>query len=309
MTCGPVEDAAATLTVVRAGLYTTVQDEGRWGWQHLGVPVGGAMDLGALRRANALVGNSLGEAGLEVTLTGCELQASIAVEMAVTGARFDVRVDNQPVPLEARVSLRAGQTLALGARHDGARAYIAVRGGLDTPPILGSRSAWLLQPRRGALQDGDVLRLARRDSQEPERTRIVPVAPLRSGGVTPLRVLRGPDASTDAFETLCAQPYRLASSSNRMAYPLEGQPVSLVAPARDSSGTVHGAVQVFPSGQPVVLMADRQTTGGYPVVAIVVAADLDSAAQVAPGEPVRFVPCSRADALQALMQKEAAWRG
>ena len=143
--------SAPGLTVVRAGLHTTVQDAGRWGHQHLGVPVGGALDLDALRRANTLVGNAPGEAALEVTLVGCALRAEVPMHVAVTGATFDLDVDGRPVAADSAIALAAGDLLTLGERRAGARACVAVRGGIDTPLVLGSRSAWPLDARRGAL--------------------------------------------------------------------------------------------------------------------------------------------------------------
>ena len=143
--------------VVRAGLHTTVQDGGRWGYQHLGVPVGGALDTEALRRANALVGNAPEEAGLEFTLVGGTLRAAVTLHVAVTGARFDVTINGVPASRDTALRLAAGDALTLGTRRDGARAYVGVRGGLDVPVVLGSRSAWPMLPRRGALRDGAVL--------------------------------------------------------------------------------------------------------------------------------------------------------
>lgn len=293
-----------SLQVLRAGLHTTVQDGGRWGMQHLGVPVGGALDMASLRQANDLVGNDPLEAALEVTLVGCHLRAGVDLIVALAGARFVADVDGQPVPERMPFQVRRGQRLALGARLSGARAYLAVRGGIDTPCVLGSRSAWPLLPRRGALRDGDVLPIGHRVrgavARSPAPGRAVPEA---------LRILPAPDADgSDAVDHLVSRTYRVASSASRMAYPLEGPPVPLVAPTRSSSGTVHGALQVMPSGQPVLLLAERQTTGGYPIAAVVATVDLPHAAQLAPGDPARFVPCTRAEALRALVGESMGWR-
>jgi antagonist of KipI len=293
-----------SLEIVRAGLHTTVQDGGRWGLQHLGVPVGGALDVVGLRHANHLVGNDPLEAALEVTLVGCEVVARRDVTVALAGARFMASVGGRPLPERLPFVLRAGQKLVLGERLWGARAYLAVRGGVDTPEVLGSRSAWPLLPRRGALVDGDVLPIGSRVrgpvAGAPTPPRAVPEA---------LRIVAAPDAEgSDAVEGLASQTYRVASSASRMAYPLDGPPVHLMAPARASSGTVPGAIQVMPSGQPMLLMAERQTTGGYPIAAVLATADLPHAAQLAPGDPVRLVACTRAEALHALLQQESMTR-
>ncbi|BCS33877.1 carboxylase [Luteitalea sp. TBR-22] len=292
------------LQLTRAGLHTTLQDEGRWGLQHLGVPVGGALDLPALHRANALVGNAAGEAALEITLVGGTYRAVGPLQAAVTGAPFALTVDGRAVPMETRFGIADGGVLAFGARRAGARAYLAVRGGFDVPLVLGSRSAWPLLPRRGALADGSRLAVASRMIGAPRSD----VAP--SPAPSPvLRVLPGPDVehASHAYAALCAGTYRVASSATRMACPLEGPPVALAMPQRSSSGTVTGAVQVLPSGAPVLLLAERQTTGGYPVVAVVITADLPHVAQRAPGDEVRFAPTTRAEAMRALLAMEP-WR-
>lgn len=298
--------SARALTVVRAGLHTTVQDEGRWGHQHLGVPVGGALDLDALRRANTLVGNAPGEAALEVTLVGCTLRAEVPLHVAVTGATFDVDVNGRTAALDSAIALQAGDLLRLGHRRAGARACVAVRGGIDAPLVLGSRSAWPLDARRGALADGANLAIGSRVAG-PVRTAPLPGSP----GTNVLRVVPGPDAhaGADALAVMCANTYRITAAASRMAYPLEGAAMQLLMPDRPSSGTVTGAVQVLPSGLPILLMAERQTTGGYPVVAIVITADLGQAAQRAPGDDVRFVLVSHADAVRALLDMDARVRG
>ncbi|HTV03029.1 MAG TPA: biotin-dependent carboxyltransferase family protein [Luteitalea sp.] len=292
----------ATLQVVRAGLHTTVQDDGRWGHQHLGVPVGGALDQDALRRANVLVGNAAGEAVLEVTLTGCAFRTTSDTHIAVTGARFAVTVDGRPVPMDVALSLPAGALLDVGVRTSGARACIAVRGGIDGPRVLGSRSAWPLAERRGALVDGQHVALGRRA-----------VRPVRSASLPGLarhdvlRVIPTHEASPEAVHALVTSPYRVSPASNRMAMPLDGPPVALPAERRASSGTVAGAIQITPEGRPILLLAERQTTGGYPVVAVVITADLPHAAQQAPGDAIRFATCTREDALEALWRAEAHW--
>lgn len=297
-------DATRALVVVRAGLHTTIQDGGRWGYQHLGVPVGGALDLPSLRRANALVGNHLDEAGLEITLAGGELQADGALHLAVTGARFDLWLNDAKAPVDTALALAPGDRLVFGQRRAGARAYVAVRGGIDVPPFLGSRSAWPLRPRRGALVDGCRLPVGLRHAG-PMRAGTLPT-PAPSGVV---RVLAGPDLPTpDALAGICAGSYRIGAGASRMAYPLEGPAVSLPDPARASSGTVNGALQILPDGTPMLLMAERQTTGGYPVAAVVITADLAILAQLAPGDEVRFVGCTRQEAIRALWETEREWR-
>ena len=297
--------SAGGLLVVRAGLHTTVQDDGRWGHQHLGVPVGGALDIDALRRANTLVGNAPGEAALEVTLVGCVLRAEVPLHVAITGATFDLDVDGRPVASDSAIAMNAGDLLTLGERRAGARACVAVRGGIDTPLVLGSRSAWPLDARRGGLTDGSRLVVGSRVAG-PVRAGQLPGSPRTNV----LRVVSGPDAPevSDALGIMCMNPYRIGSGASRMAYPLAGSPIPLLMPDRPSSGTVGGAIQVLPSGQPVLLMAERQTTGGYPVIAIVISADLGQAAQLAPADDVRFDVVSHAVAVRALLEQDARAR-
>ncbi|AMY10959.1 KipI antagonist [Luteitalea pratensis] len=297
--------SAPGLTLVRAGLHTTVQDAGRWGHQHLGVPVGGALDLDALRRANTLVGNAPGEAALEVTLVGCALRAEVPMHAAVTGATFDLDVHGRPMAADSAIALAAGDLLTLGERRGGARACVAVRGGIDTPLVLGSRSAWPLDTRRGALTDGSRLAIGSRVAG-PVRPGRLPGSPRTNV----LRVVAGPDApvAADALVIMCTNTYMITAGASRMAYPLDGAPMHLLMPDRPSSGTVTGAIQVLPSGLPMLLMAERQTTGGYPVVAIVITADVGQAAQLAPADDVRFELVSHADAVRALFEQDARAR-
>ncbi len=300
--------SAATLMVVQAGLHTTVQDAGRWGFQHLGVPVGGALDPDAYHRANALVGNAAGEAALEVTLTGCTLRAGADTWLAVTGAPFAMNLldpTGRPAShlvMDTAFRLPAGATLMLGQRLGGARAYVGIRGGLDLPLVLGSRSAWPWLPRRGALRDGHVLHIADR-AVSPVMADALPGMPLTDL----LRVHPTADGLRDArvLDALCALGgYRIAATASRMAYPLEdGPPVPLQAPDRASAGTVNGAIQILPTGLPILLMAERQTTGGYPIAAVVIGPDLWQAAQLPPGARVRFARCAAGEQPDALAHR------
>lgn len=279
-----------TLEVVRAGALTTVQDLGRPGHAHLGVPRSGALDTPALRLANRLVGNPEDAAGLETTVTGCTVRLSTAGTVAVTGARADVRVDGIPASWGLPLFVAAGTTIEVGAASAGVRSYLAVAGGIAVPPVLGSRSrdtlAGLGPP---PLRDGDVLPVGA-PLGDPAAVDIAPYhAPLTA--VT-LRIRRGPrdDWITDAgMDTLLSAAYTVSPTSNRVGARLSGPALERAVTAElPSEGLVLGAVQVPADGQPLVFLADHPTTGGYPVVAVVHDADLPAVAQARPGTTVRF---------------------
>ncbi|CAL9365659.1 biotin-dependent carboxyltransferase family protein [Streptomyces sp. enrichment culture] len=279
-------------TVVRAGALTTVQDRGRFGHAHLGVPRSGALDPYAAALANRLVGNDEGAAVLETTLTGCAVRPGRAVTVAVGGAPCPVTVDGRPAPWGAAVRVGAGAVLEVGPAVRGVRSYVAFAGGVAADPVLGSRSTDLLSGLGPApLEDGMVLPLgeARPGAAWYEG------APWR--GVPEELVLRlrwGPRDdwfTAGALRTLATSTYRVAAASNRVGLRLEGPPLERArAGELPSEGMVLGAVQVPPDGRPVVFLADHPTTGGYPVVGVVRSADLADAAQAGPGTRVRFVP-------------------
>jgi KipI family sensor histidine kinase inhibitor len=305
-----VPSAGRGMTVLQPGLLTTVQDEGRWGHQASGVPVAGALDRVSARVANALAGNEPGTAMLEVTLVGPELRIDCAARLAVAGADLDARLDGRPLPVHRPVACRAGSVLRFGARGAGARAYVAVDGGVALPTVLGSASTHVLTGLGGlagrALVAGDRLPLGpARPAPPVPRVEIVP--PTRAGGAR-LRVLPGPQDeyfSESAFELLERVRFTITPQSDRMGYRLAG---SRLPRADDremvSDATVPGGLQVPPSGEPILLMSDRQTTGGYPQMVTVISADLPVAGQLAPGDWVEFARCSRAEALAALIAQE-----
>ncbi|MEU5146796.1 biotin-dependent carboxyltransferase family protein [Streptomyces yangpuensis] len=282
------------LLVVRAGALTTVQDRGRPGYAHLGVPRSGALDTAAYALANRLLGNPPDAAVLETTLDGVTLRALAATVVAVTGAPCPVRVSGRPVAWGAPVGLPAGAELEVGRAESGVRGYVAVRGGLAVAPVLGSRSTDLLSGLGPAvLTAGTTLPVgpAGPDPVPGADAYGLPAAP--SELVLPLRLGPRADWFTGAsLAGLWRSAFRVSPSSNRIGLRTEGGSALVRARAGElpSEGMVLGAVQVPPDGLPVVFLADHPVTGGYPVVGVVGPGPaLDAAAQARPGTPVRFV--------------------
>ena len=314
------------LTVLRGGASTTVQDLGRWGFQAMGVPVSGACDAGALRWANRAVGNPDEAAGLEVAAVGPDLRIEQDTVVAFTGADMDAHIDGRPMPLGEPVVAREGAVIRCGQTRGGPRGYLAVAGGLDVPVVLASRSTCLPGGFGGfagrALIAGDRVAIGRAGTAAPAgrgRSPSPSTGEVSSMAVPPqtvagepvrLRVLPGPqrDAVEESYlGRLLSETFQVSPQLNRVACRLHGRPVSAPVPWLDMVpvGTVPGAVQVTPSGDLLLLLADRQTTGGYPQVLSVIGADLASAAQLCLGDAVRFVPCSMSEAVAARVMAEA----
>jgi biotin-dependent carboxylase-like uncharacterized protein len=276
-----------TVEVRAVGASVLVQDLGRPGWAHLGVPRSGALDRPAATFANRLVGNRPDAACLEVMLGGLVVRTDEACWVAVTGAPCVVEVDGRPRELASPVRLPAGSELRLRTPSTGLRSYVAVAGGIDVEPVLGSRSTDTL----GHLGPPPVVVGDRLPVGSPTGSPAAVDTP-RPPLAGPLRVTAGPRADRvagDAVDLLCGTAYAVSPRSDRVGMRLQGDPLSLVAGAElPSEGTVLGAVQLPPDGRPVVLLADHPTTGGYPVVAVVEEGDLWQCAQLRPGEPVRF---------------------
>jgi biotin-dependent carboxylase-like uncharacterized protein len=285
----------AALRIVQPGSYATVQDLGRPGWFSAGVGVAGAADVDSYRLANRLVGNAEGAAAIEGVLGGLELEALGAVTLAVTGAPAPVTVDETPAGPAAVLRLRAGQRLRLGLAEAGMRVYVAVRGGVDVPPVLGSRSrdtmagigpepltpgqelpvgvAVAAQPRIDAAP-------VRRITLDPVSVRVV-LGPRDDWFARPTDLFVGPWVVTDRLDRLGVRLARPQDTpgltrSRHDELPTEGMPL--------------GAIQVPPSGEPVVFLADHPITGGYPVVGVVVVRDIPRVAQVRPGQQIVFRP-------------------
>ena len=278
------------LVVRRPGPLTLVEDLGRIGTSGIGVGRSGAADRRALRQANRAVGNPEGAAALEVTFGGLEVEVTGGrVWLCVTGAPAPVSVDGRAVGAYTVVTAPAGSVVRLGVPEHGLRSYVAVRGGIDLPPVLGSRShdvmAGLGPP---PLSGGDVLPVG---TATDEFLKVDLMPPPRFDAEVVLSLVRGPrDEWVEDVEMLVRTEWTASERTNRIGMRLEGASVA----HRDqdtqlpSEGAYRGAVQVPPSGEPVVFLADHPVTGGYPVVAVVVDADVDRAAQVRPGQQLRF---------------------
>ncbi|MEC5342560.1 biotin-dependent carboxyltransferase family protein [Brenneria populi] len=293
--------------IERPGLLTTFQDGGRRGFQKYGVPVGGPMDEWAYALANALVGNAPDAAVLECTLTGPSLRFTENTLIALCGARMQVSAAGVALPYDRAILLRRGTLLEVGPRQRGARLYIAVRGVPSITPVLGSRSTNLRAGFGGldgrALAAGDAVEFAPVGDRLPIEMRMVqsalPVLLAPEVGAdsapseeTTLRMVRGSHwAAFDAAaqSALTANDFVMQAESDRQGLRLQGRPLGLRAPLEVvSEATVFGTVQVPPDGNPIVLMADRQSAGGYPKIATVAGVDLPALAQRVPGEALRF---------------------
>ena len=278
-----------TVVVRRVGL-ALVQDAGRTGQAAIGVGRSGAADRSSYALANRLVGNAAGAAALEVALGGLEIEAvDGTVWLAVTGAPVPLLLEDRPEPTGAVLALRPGRRLALGQPAAGLRSYVAVRGGIDAAPVLGSRSRDTLAGLGPApLAVGDALPVGD-DTAEEMRVDAVPA--MRYDDRPVLRVVPGPrDDWLRDPTALVATTWSVAPASDRVGIRLSGGRLDLVDPARQlpSEGATRGAIQVPPGGEPVVFGPDHPVTGGYPVVAVVVDADADRLVQLRPGEQVRF---------------------
>ena len=292
------------ITVIRSGMLTTVQDLGRRGHRAAGVPLGGAMDAMALRLVNLLVGNGEDAAALEFTLTGPELVFTADTTIAMGGGDFG------GVPRWQPVRVRAGERVKFGAARTGCRGYLAVAGGLDVPVVLGGRGTYLRAALGGlegrALRDGDELRAAAVSREMVGGWQIDErILPSYSAAPT-VRIVRG--AQAGEFDgPLTSVGFKVTSKSDRMGVRLIG-PEMVRRDAREliSATVAPGTVQVPPDGQPIVLMADAQTIGGYPQIAHVISVDLPLVAQLKPGDTLRFREVTLQAAHQLILDRARA---
>ena len=282
--------------MIAPGFLTTVQDLGRFGWAHFGISASGAADPVALRAGNLLVGNAENAPALEMTLTGGEFQFEGDAVVALTGSDFGA-----DVPPWTAVPVKSGQTLRCGASRGGARAYLAMRGGLDVPNVMGSASVHVMTGVGGrSLRKGDTLKIGGawvRAARPPARH-----APQYSPR-TALRVTEGPQAAWFGPE-LCSSLYSVSEETNRMGIRLKGPALTNPGGHMITEGVPLGAIQVPPDGQPIVLFVEHQTTGGYPKPANVISADFWRLGQIRPRDEVRFELVAMEAAVEMLRLQE-----
>ncbi len=325
----PVGESSDALRVLSPGLWTTVQDLGRPGYQRFGVPVGGALDSFALEAANRLVGNEPGAAGLELTWLGPHLLVLADTLIAVTGAEMPIEINGRTAPSWQALTVRKGDEIRFFPPRRGCRADLAMRGGIAVPPVMGSRATYVrggvggLQGR--PLRQGDVLAAYRSVDDAPSDMRArdglrLPEGLRRFGLPQPVRIVAGPQA--DAFSSLAMRrlvgaSFWVSSQSDRMGCRLAGPrlPYRDAATHHLTDGNAPGSIQVPGDGRPIVLLADRQTSGGYPKIATVISADLDFLAQAWAGERVTFRLVDVAEAHRLRRQRRelldavARWTG
>lgn len=295
--------------VVQPGPLTTVQDFGRTGYQQFGVPTSGAMDDYAYRLGNLLVSNDEGAASLEITLFGCQLRALRDTMIAVTGADLVPTINGQPISAWESLPIKSGQVLAFSQLKNGCRAYLAVAGGISVPEVMKSASTCVRAAIGGfsgrPLRKGDILRANASDTSA--RTARIPAKYIPAyGNDLTLRVILGPqdDYFTDeGISTFLNSEYTVSAQADRMGYRLEGPLIKHRSGADIvSDGIPLGAIQVPGDGLPIILLADRQTTGGYTKIATTISVDIPKIAQAKPGDSIRFQQVKEAQAV-ALRQK------
>lgn len=304
-----------SIEVILSGLLTTVQDLGRRGYQRYGIPVCGALDPVSLRIANILVGNAESEAGLEITALGPTIRFTSDSVVALVGADFRPEVDGREVRTWESVKVSAGSVLSTGAASDGLRAYLAIAGGIDVPSVMNSRSTDLKGGFGGfdgrALRDGDSLPIGDSPHVWDWSQRGLPIGISRQptfGQEFQIRVVLGPqdgEFTENGVNAMLTSEYTVTMDSDRMGCRLEGPEIAHESgPDVVSDGSALGSIQVPGSGQPIILLADRGTTGGYTKIATVIGPDIGLLSQALPGARIRFHAVSVEEAHEFLREQE-----
>lgn len=284
------------IKIIKPGLYTTVQDRGRMGFQRFGIPVAGAMDDFSFRVANILVGNDENTAALETTFMGPNIQIDFDGFIAITGANMEPKINGSNVKMWRSIKVDKGDNLTFSGASEGLRSYISFGGGLGVSEILNSKSTYVRGSLGGfkgrKLMEGDEIPIDSSNSKAEPGKYISPGYIPRYAKENIVRVILGPQDdhfSTEVIETFLDSPYKITAEADRMGYRLEGATLSHnKGPDIISDGIVFGSVQVPGHGSPIVMMADRQTTGGYTKIATVISADLPLLAQMGPGDTIHF---------------------
>jgi biotin-dependent carboxylase-like uncharacterized protein len=300
------------IEILSGGILSSIQDQGRYGYRQYGAPISGAMDRYALRIANVLAGNDEDAAGIEVTLCGLKLKSAKDTWIVITGGDLFPQVDNEPVPLWTSICLRKDQVLSFPRLRTGFRAYVAVRGGIEVPLLMNSRSTMVKAAfggTGGALKSGDRLKIGEKITGanigvKALADRYIPKYSTQNN----LRVILGPQSDYFSSETLALflnSEYTITSQSDRQGYRLTGPELRhLRSYNLITEAMWPGAVEIPGDGLPIILLADAQTTGGYPKIASVVSTDLDKLGQAKPSDKIRFKSVTLEESLDLIGEKE-----
>jgi biotin-dependent carboxylase-like uncharacterized protein len=300
--------------VIKSGIFDTIQDLGRFGFQQYGMPVSGAMDSYALRIGNRLLGNKENEAGIEISIPELSLEVLNRTCIAITGANFNPTINNSPTPMWEVIEVKKGDVISFTQIKNGCRSYLLVAGGIDVTIILGSKSTYVrgkIGGQKGRpLKKSDIIDIGK-PNQELKNIigRKVPVINIPNYyKENEIRVILGPQDDyflKDVLHAFLNSSYEITTDSDRMGYRLRGPKIE----SKDSSdiitdGIPLGSIQVPQDGMPIVMLADRQTTGGYAKIATVVSFDIDKFAQMEPGNKIKFTQIDLEKAYQLLQDRE-----
>jgi len=302
----------SSLLIRSSGLFTTVQDIGRYGFQRYGMPVAGAMDAFSFQLANALVGNLPNDACLEITLIGPEIEFLADSIFAICGADMNPCINSNPVPIHKTIAAKKGDVLSFSGLKAGCRSYIAFAGGIQVPMVMGSRSTYLRGKVGGfegrALKSADVVPLGSMLRNPVFKEIPDDLLPQYSSSQI-LQITPGPEINRfdiQGITALLTSEYRIADQSDRMGYRLSGEEIKQAKGSADiiSAGISMGTIQIPGNGQPIILMADRQTTGGYTRIAHVASVDLTLLAQLKPGDRIRFKEITLGKAQELIISRQ-----
>jgi len=300
-----------SIRIIEPGAFTTVQDLGRSGYRSAGVPPSGAMDAPALRLANRLAGNDDDAAVLEITLLGPTLTFEQEAVVVLAGAPFEGSIDGSAIESGRTTPIPAGAAMRIGKARSGLRAYLAVRGGIEVPALLGSRSTFVAGGiggvRGSALKAGDYLRVGAVPGEPPPTRRASKLEPRTGRAVRAMRARPHAALTNGVIEAFWSHSFRVSPRSDRAGVRLDGEPMPVAGPTDvDPEGAVYGAIQITSDGTPIVLGPDGPATGGYAKIATVITADLPLIGQARPGDTLRFVEVGLDEARAALRESERA---
>ncbi len=294
---------------INGGMLTSIQDFGRYGYQKYGMPVSGAMDTHSLQIANWLVGNKRNEACFEITYLGAEIEFQTDTTIAIAGAMLHATVNGNPIRMHASITIKSGDVLGMGAVIKGMRAYLAISGGISVPEVMGSKSTYLRGKIGGfkgrKIENGDEVKIG--DHTHSTYKEIPAPLLFIYPSVQTIRVLKGTEIdrfTKEGFKTFLNSEYSVSNENDRMGYRLSGLAIKHNDGADIiSSGIVNGSIQVPGHGEPIIMMADHQTVGGYTKIANVISVDLPILAQMKAGDKIKFKEVTLEEA-QDLLAKE-----